>query len=111
MDLGLLIRLRASKHNVAPPEPFRSRIRVLRRLRKGDAIFARIHADRSARSQAEPTELSLPGNRASDHGRRFAVANPKLRRSSSCTSPNRLAIDPLLSECHTSPLAHGSSFC
>jgi hypothetical protein len=86
MDVGLLVRLCAFPHDVAAPEPVRPCVRVLPRLRQRDAVFPRIYADRSTNPQAQHMGLPLFGKGFADHCLRTATANPKLRRSRSCTT-------------------------
>jgi len=51
MDLGLLVRLCAFSHDVAPSERVRPRICVLPRLRERDALFPGIYANCSTNNQ------------------------------------------------------------
>src|SRR5215471_257618 len=67
MDLGLLVRLCAFPHYVAPSEPVRPCICELSRLRQRDAVFPRIYADRWTRSQAGDMGLSVARNGAAQH--------------------------------------------
>src|SRR6516162_4481335 len=89
MDLGLPVRLCAFAHDVAAPEPVRSCIRMLPRMRQRDAVFPRTHADRWTISQAEHMGLSLCGNGSTDHRRHTAVVESKLRSIPNCTTLSR----------------------
>src|SRR5215469_14046424 len=85
MDLGLLVRLCPFPHHVAAPEPVRPCICVLPRLRQRDAIFPRIHADRStnrqeggasvARSAKEGIQARSVCSRQESIGRGHVVGN------------------------------------